>query len=112
MEDRQSNGFQNRISISFCCFNRCCSWPWSCYNVLKPEVNIFKPIKKVRKERQSPAHKISDNHYDKKLNKKQIELLTEVCKSLKLLRMIFEQYPESKEIEVPKWLIEGNIKIF
>ncbi|WP_233900480.1 hypothetical protein [Tenacibaculum piscium] len=89
---------------------------WIRENYNHPEnklfIDIFKPIKKVRKERQSPAHKISDNHYDKKLNKKQIELLVEVYKSLKLLRMIFEQHPESNKIEIPEWLIEGNIKIF
>jgi hypothetical protein len=75
-------------------------------------VDIFKPFKKVRKERQSPAHKISDNCYDKKLNKKQMELLIEVYKSLQLLRMIFQQHPKSKEVEIPEWLNEGNIKIF
>ena len=75
-------------------------------------VDIFKPFKKVRKERQSPAHKISDNLYDKKLNKKQMELLIEVYKSLQLLRMIFQQNPKSKKVEIPEWLNEGNIKIF
>ncbi|CAM1361659.1 AAA family ATPase containing protein [Tenacibaculum sediminilitoris] len=74
--------------------------------------DIFKPIRKVRKERQSPAHKINNNIYDKKFNKKQTDLLKELYKSLKLLRMILQQHPESKEIEIPKWLEEGKIKIF
>jgi len=89
---------------------------WIRLNYNHPDVklidDIFKPIKKVRKERQSPAHKINNNLYDKTFNKKQIDFLKELYKSLKLLRMILHQHPESNDIEIPKWLIEGNIKVF
>ena len=50
-------------------------WLLSHYNTKQQEYikQIFDSFKKVRKERQSPAHKIQENVYSKEFNKKQIK---------------------------------------
>jgi hypothetical protein len=73
---------------------------------------LMAPFKEVRKERQSPAHKISENYYDKAFFKKQMELLGKVYHSLLNLRYIFHQHPKANEVQIPKWLEKGEIKHF
>ena len=73
---------------------------------------LFRPLKKIRRERQNPAHRISQNDYDTKYINKQKELTGAAYSSLRALRTIFEQHPKAKEFEVPKWLNEGAIKNF
>jgi hypothetical protein len=70
------------------------------------------PLREVRKQRQSPAHKINENYYDKALFKKQMELLSSVYHSMLNLRYIFHQHPSAKSVFIPKWLEKGEIKHF
>jgi len=74
--------------------------------------DIFKPIRKIRRERQSPAHKIKENIYDKSLNKKQMELMSDVHFSIRSLRQIFQDHKNCKNIKIPDWLENGDIKLF
>jgi len=74
--------------------------------------NIFKPFKKVRRERQNPAHRINENEYHKKYIEKQKELIRESYSSMRTLRNIFQQHRKSRSVEVPDWLENGEIKIF
>lgn len=74
--------------------------------------DIFKSFRKVRKERQVPAHKTIDNVFSKDYAKRQDTLMREVYLSMSSLRHIFQQHPNAKDVEVPKWLDEGIIKMF
>ena len=74
--------------------------------------DIFKSFRKIRYERQNPAHKIDENKYDKVYIQKQIELITEAYNSMRLLRNIFQQHPKAVDIKIPRWLEEGSIKAF
>jgi hypothetical protein len=74
--------------------------------------DIFKPIKKVRRERQNPAHKISENEYDDKFTELQKKLVSDAYGSIRALRLIFQQHPKAKDFKVPDWLENGNIKTF
>lgn len=74
--------------------------------------DIFKPLKKVRRERQNPAHKISENEYDVKFTELQKKLVSDAYGSIRALRFIFQQHPKAKDFEVPDWLENGNIKTF
>jgi len=74
--------------------------------------DIFKPLKKIRRERQNPAHKISENDYNKKYINKQKEMINDSYESIKALRQIFQQHPKAKGVEIPDWLDNGEIKIF
>jgi hypothetical protein len=73
---------------------------------------LFEPFKRVRSERQSPAHKISENYYDKTFFKQQMDLMKEVYFSLKSLRCILQQHPKVRNFEIPHWIMDGDIKEF
>jgi hypothetical protein len=89
-------------------------WLISIYKIDNKELlkDLFKPFRKVRKERQNPAHKISENVYDKKFIEKQKKLITDSYSSVRALRKIFQQHPKAKDIEIPDWLDNGEIKVF
>lgn len=89
-------------------------WLISIYKIDNPEKlrDIFKPFKKVRKERQSPAHKISENTYDKKYIELQKNLINDCYNSMRILRDIFGQHRDANGFEIPEWLEKGAIKTF
>lgn len=74
--------------------------------------DIFKSFKKVRKERQVPAHKTIDNTFSKEYAKKQDLLMRDVYYAMSSLRQIFQQHPKAKDVKILKWLDEGTIKMF
>ncbi|MGY5353618.1 hypothetical protein [Wenyingzhuangia sp. IMCC45467] len=73
---------------------------------------IFTPLKKVRRERQNPAHRISENNYDKKYIELQKTIVQNTYNSIRHLRHIFQQHPKAKDVKIEKWLDEGSIKTF
>lgn len=89
-------------------------WLMSIYNVDNPTVlkDVFKPFKKVRAERQKPAHKISENKYDNKYVELQKSLISDCYNSMRILRDIFKQHRKANGFEVPDWLEGGAIKTF
>jgi hypothetical protein len=89
-------------------------WLNSVYNVPgKGNLNdLLKIFKKIRKERQDPAHKIDENIFDKSLIEKQKELIKEAYLTIKTLRRIFQRHPKAENIKIEKWLDVGEIKIF
>lgn len=74
--------------------------------------DLFKPLKKIRRERQNPAHKINENQYDKQYIDKQKEIMNEAYSVLRNLRHIFHQHPKAKNFKIPDWLENGHIKTF
>jgi hypothetical protein len=89
-------------------------WLLSTYNHPNKQVlvDIFKPFKKIRRERQGPAHRIRENDYDLKYVDKQKELINQSYSSIRALRTIFQQHPKAKRYTVPDWLENGQIKTF
>lgn len=73
---------------------------------------LLEPFKEVRKERQKPAHKISENYYDKAFFTKQMTLLDKVYDSFNGLRHIFQQHPKTLGYKIPDWIENGDIKNF
>lgn len=86
-------------------------WLLSHYNIKQQEYikQIFDSFKQVRRERQSPAHRIQENTYDKKFNEKQIELMRKVYYSMRAFRQMFQQHPKASNFKSPKWIDEGEI---
>lgn len=89
-------------------------WLTSVYNVNGDGAvsELFKPLKKIRKERQNPAHKINENQYDKHLIEKQKIIMDELYSVFRNLRNIFHQHPKARSFEIPNWLENGKIKTF
>jgi len=73
---------------------------------------LIDPLKKIRKERQTPAHKINENIYDKGLIEKQKQIIKECYIVIHTLRQIFQKHPKAIGFEIPNWLDKGQIKIF
>lgn len=73
---------------------------------------IMQPLRKVRNERQTPAHKIVSNQYDKDYYEKQLEIMEECYFSLKSIRKNLQSHPEAKYIELNDSIDSENIKFF
>lgn len=89
-------------------------WLTSVFNVKGDGAvsELFKPLKKIRRERQNPAHRIDENQYDKQLIEKQKEVMNEVYSVFRNLRNIFHQHPKARNFEVTDWSENGQIKTF
>lgn len=73
---------------------------------------IMKPLKKVRKERQKPAHSIIINDFDKSYIDKQRVIMRNCNNSLFNLRMLFSNHPNAGEVDIPDWLAEKRVYVF
>ena len=73
---------------------------------------IFKPLRKIRRERQNPAHRINENTYDVKYIKMQKEMINKNIRFNKSIKEIFHQHPKAKDVDIPDWLDKGEIKTF
>lgn len=69
---------------------------------------IIKPLKYIRKIRQTPAHKLISNEYDISLYDKQHELISNTYQSIRAIRLLFSTHPFAKQVEVPDYLIFGK----
>ena len=79
---------------------------------LNKVIDLFKPLKRIRQERQAPAHKINENIYDKILIDEQIKLIKESYFTMRTLRVLFQKDPKARNVKVQKWLDTGVIKTF
>ena len=87
-------------------------WLEKCFTLTggDPIDDLFKPMRKVRKDRSVGSHGETLDQYDQDFEKKQTELLQEVYGSLCGLRQILSCHPEAGDVVVPGW-IENGIKI-
>lgn len=69
---------------------------------IKPEIEqqIIKPLKNLRKLRQTPAHKIEKDTYDQKYFDIQHSITVEVFESLNLLRKVLQLNPKVVNYEI------------
>ena len=73
------------------------------------ENEITSPLRKVRRLRQNPAHKIEDNSYGIHFLNQQHELTESVFNSINMLRRLFQTHPKAKGIDVKYANPEGYI---
>lgn len=73
---------------------------------------IMKPLKRVRNERQSPAHKVIDNSYDPALVDLQKEVMWECYLSLGSIRRNLQTHPLAKIVELDARLDQDDVKFF
>jgi len=67
--------------------------------------NSINAFKKVRKQRQNPAHKIESDIYDHKYFKLQEEIIDEVWAGLNFLRLVLQHHPKcnTDKLDIPEW---------
>lgn len=94
---------------------------WFSSNYFRGNVEGCKAFKKyisgtfrtIRKIRQVPAHELYSNKHDKDLYRKQNELIEDVYRAVRDLRMMFSKHPSAKKVIVPEQLSdEENIVIY
>lgn len=73
---------------------------------------IMKPLKRVRKERQTPAHKVINNDYDPSLVDLQKEIMESCYLSLGSIRRNIQTHPKAKSVELDDDLDYANVKYF
>lgn len=70
---------------------------------------VMKPLKDIRRERQTPAHRINDNKYDPKLVNDQQNTIEAAYISMRQLRHIFSLHRSNHDNVIPDWLESGKI---
>jgi len=73
---------------------------------------IMKPLKRVRKERQKPAHRVIDNSYDPSLVVLQKEIMQGCYLSIGSIRRNIQTHPRAKNVELDDRLDQDNVKFF
>lgn len=89
-------------------------WLRTRWKVADPEFpdDVMATLRDVRNLRRQPAHKIVANEYHKEYAAKQDALVERVYASLRLLRLLLQNYPQAKSVTVPDDLQQGHIKHF
>ncbi|MDH5611211.1 MAG: hypothetical protein OEY66_01985 [Gammaproteobacteria bacterium] len=73
---------------------------------------IMKPLKRVRNERQNPAHKVIDNNYEPLLLELQREIMEACYLSIGSIRRNLQTHPRAGHVELDSRLDEDNVKYF
>jgi hypothetical protein len=72
------------------------------------EKQIIEPLKKLRKIRQKPAHKLYENDYNERIWEDQKELMHEVYSAVRNIRLVLANHPLGKKVEIPQILFDGK----
>ncbi|HGI5917719.1 TPA: hypothetical protein ACJTDP_001417, partial [Yersinia enterocolitica] len=73
---------------------------------------IMAPLKKVRKERQKPAHKVIDNNYDTSLISLQKGIIEACYQSVGSIRRMIQSHPKAINVGLDDRLDQDNVKSF
>lgn len=73
---------------------------------------ILKPLRKVRKIRQIPAHELSSNSYDLDVYEKQDDLIKELYEAVSAIRSLFMCHPATRNVEIPEYLLNGRFVVY
>jgi hypothetical protein len=70
---------------------------------------IVGPLRRIRRERQAPAHKLQENEYSKEFDERQHVIFRETYLGLMNLREIFAKHPLAPQLKIPSYLTDGKI---
>lgn len=70
---------------------------------------VIKPLKNIRRIRQIPAHQLIKNDKDKKYFEDQHQIIVDLYKAIKYLRLFFNKHPLCADFIVPNFLDESPI---
>ncbi|MBK9293429.1 MAG: hypothetical protein IPM57_03145 [Oligoflexia bacterium] len=86
------------------------------FNSKEDEVEVLTNLEafdRVRKIRQSPAHKIEKDEHGRTFADLHDEILNSAYVGLRTIRLLFTNHPSiEKEVKVPDWLYKGKIRQF
>jgi hypothetical protein len=73
---------------------------------------IIKPLRDVRRSRQTPAHVFTKDNFSAEYHDKRKRLLWDIYNSLSNMRATFAKHPRAGHVEIPDWLDNGRIDVF
>lgn len=82
------------------------------YSDEKIPEEIMKPLKRVRKQRQDPAHKIMGNDYDPSFIELQKKTMEDCYLSVRSIRKNLQTHPKAKNVLLDENLDQENAKYF
>jgi hypothetical protein len=82
------------------------------FNDPQPFKDMVAAFRKVRKLRQSPAHKAEDSSFDQQLFKDQRMLIIEAYSAVRTIRLMLANHPSVRDYKVPELLCKGEIWTF
>jgi hypothetical protein len=74
--------------------------------------DLLKNLRSVRDERMKPAHVVEDNVFDQQYLEQQRELISKAYDAVRDLRMMLENHPAARGINVPDYLRDGKVWTF
>lgn len=78
----------------------------------KPKEEMLKTLRAVRRLRSKPAHTYVENEWDAKFFDEQKALMQRAYRAVRTLRLILANHPNARNVEVPDWLQQGQIRNF
>jgi len=72
------------------------------------DTDIIAPLKKLRKLRQKPAHKLYKNVYDEKIWTDQKKIMHSTYSAIRWIRLLLTNHPLCEKVEVPDILFNGT----
>ena len=73
---------------------------------------VLAPLNVIRKRRQAPAHRLTENTYDEELPGQQDALVGDLVRGLTTLRQILSSHPRARSYSAPEWLDGDNIVFY
>lgn len=73
---------------------------------------ILKPLRKIRKMRQIPAHELSSTSYDLDIYQKQDDLVKELYGAVSAMRSLFMCHPATRNVEIPEYVLNGRFVVY
>ncbi len=73
----------------------------------------YNALRRIRAERQRPAHAIDPDKYDETYFEKQRDLIVSAYRAIEAIRLIFSSHPKAKAAgyQPPDWIEKGKIKL-
>jgi len=75
-------------------------------NVMADLITGFRDVRRLR---QKPAHKVSEDEFDQAYIHQQRDVMNKAYVSVRTLRLAFANHRDAKKVEVPEWLFKGQI---
>ena len=74
--------------------------------------HAIETLKRIRKQRNPQAHKLSLDTYDRELFKEQIQLMRDAYRAMVTLRQLLKLHPAARSYEVPEELVQIEVLDF
>jgi hypothetical protein len=73
--------------------------------------SVIQPLRRIRRDRQTPAHVITENKFDPGYWTQQDEIMESAYSAIRTLRLILANYPGAETVQIPDWIQEGRIRL-